>query len=370
MTLVPSITRLTAAGRGAVAVIRVRLPNPGDASLLQQHFLSATGRELTNVTPGLICYGQWNGEGVVLVRTDETEWEIHCHGGDAAVSRIENDLLTTLPDAEIHQGMGTTLEELLLEKLLRCRTQRTANYMLTQHQGAYRDFLSRLVSVESTAEALALITPFLSRHRFATNLTTPLKVAICGLPNAGKSSLLNAVLGYDRAIVYDQPGTTRDRIAAEVIIGGWPFEFLDTAGLRDETNDDIEAAGIAAAREVLAEADICLLVVDSTAGWTSADQDILDSIPDGKHIGIVWNKSDLPETQAYPETGLPPVHPVSALKNTGVTELLDAIAEPMNVDIPDDDPLPVIPEINNILRQFAAEEISLEQLKTAIQKYL
>ncbi|MCB9490411.1 MAG: tRNA uridine-5-carboxymethylaminomethyl(34) synthesis GTPase MnmE [Deltaproteobacteria bacterium] len=114
---------------------------------------------------------------------------------------------------------------------------------------------------------------------------------IAGRPNVGKSSLLNALLGRRRAIVADQPGTTRDAVEDEAILGGVPFRLVDTAGLRREA-EAIESEGIEIARERMAEADLIVFVVDASAGWGDEDKQLRAELPPVPVIEVA-NKSDL-----------------------------------------------------------------------------
>jgi len=121
------------------------------------------------------------------------------------------------------------------------------------------------------------------------------RLAIVGRPNAGKSSLFNRLVERERAIVTATPGTTRDLVTETVAIGGIPVELVDTAGLRSgEAVGEAERMGIAKSREAMAEADVVVLVVDSTADWGEEDSAVLDEFAAGGRRGIVaWNKSDL-----------------------------------------------------------------------------
>ena len=126
-----------------------------------------------------------------------------------------------------------------------------------------------------------------------------LKVAIVGRPNVGKSSLLNAWSKSDRAIVTHLPGTTRDVVESELVVGGIPVQVLDTAGIR-ETADLVEQMGVSRSRHAAKEADLVLLTIDATAGWTGEDEAIYQEI---KHrpLILVINKIDLrsPESVKY-----------------------------------------------------------------------
>ena len=124
-----------------------------------------------------------------------------------------------------------------------------------------------------------------------------IKVAIIGRPNVGKSSLLNALLKLDRAIVSDQPGTTRDVIDESLNIRGIPLRLLDTAGLR-QTQDKIEGEGIRRTEDAIAEADVLLLVVDGSVGVTDEDRDVFETYCSRKYL-LVMNKMDLPESGTF-----------------------------------------------------------------------
>jgi tRNA modification GTPase len=102
-----------------------------------------------------------------------------------------------------------------------------------------------------------------ARAELGIHLTQPWQVAIAGRPNVGKSSLINALVGYQRAIVFDQPGTTRDVLTAETAIDGWPVQLTDAAGLR-EADDALEAEGVRRARRQLQNADLILWVLDAS----------------------------------------------------------------------------------------------------------
>ena len=122
-------------------------------------------------------------------------------------------------------------------------------------------------------------------------LRTGLKVAIVGRPNVGKSSLLNAWSRSDRAIVTDLPGTTRDVVESQLVVGGIPVQVLDTAGIRD-TEDTVEKIGVERSRSAAKIADLVLLTIDAVTGWTKEDEEIYEQV---KHrpLILVVNKIDL-----------------------------------------------------------------------------
>lgn len=141
-----------------------------------------------------------------------------------------------------------------------------------------------------------------------------LRVAIVGRPNAGKSSLLNALLGIDRAIVTDVPGTTRDFVEEQIIVCGVPVVLIDTAGLR-ETDNPVEAVGIRRAREIAAHADVVWFLYDVEMGWTEGDERLLNEI--GRHVTLIAAKCDL----ARVSRGLA----MSSVTGEGIAELLQSL---------------------------------------------
>jgi tRNA modification GTPase len=155
-------------------------------------------------------------------------------------------------------------------------------------------------------------------------LRTGLKVAIAGRPNVGKSSLLNAWSRSDRAIVTDLPGTTRDVVESQLVVGGIPVQVLDTAGIR-ETEDVVERLGVERSRRAASSADLVLFTIDAEAGWTAEDELIYQQVCDRPLILII-NKIDLacPETLSIPAQ-IKQFVKTSAAKNIGIDGLEKAI---------------------------------------------
>lgn len=154
-----------------------------------------------------------------------------------------------------------------------------------------------------------------------------LRTAIVGRPNAGKSSLLNALLQEDRAIVTDIPGTTRDTIEESLRIGGVPLVLMDTAGLR-RTESQVERMGIERARRSMERADLILAVLDGSRPMEAEDTELLTFIRDRQAL-VILNKSDLPQVITAESVaalaGSVPVIPLSAKCGQGIDGLEEAL---------------------------------------------
>lgn len=161
-----------------------------------------------------------------------------------------------------------------------------------------------------------------------------IKTAIVGKPNAGKSSLLNAILKEDRAIVTEIEGTTRDTIEEFVTINGIPLKLVDTAGIR-KAKDEVEKIGISKSREIAREADLIIAIFDSSKDLTDEDMEILNLIK-GKKVIILLNKIDLnPKIDENDSRLLAVSHDiikVSALNNLGIDKLYEKITNLFNLD--------------------------------------
>lgn len=155
-------------------------------------------------------------------------------------------------------------------------------------------------------------------------LRTGVKVAIVGRPNVGKSSLLNAWSRSDRAIVTELPGTTRDVVESNLVVGGIPVEVLDTAGIR-ETEDQVEKIGVARSRSAAQKADLILHTIDAQLGWTKEDDLIYEQV---KHrpLILVINKTDLTPASVvqYPDTIQTTVS-TAVVQSQGIEDLEQAI---------------------------------------------
>lgn len=336
---------LTAPGRGAVATVAYR----GDLARLDAAalFSAANRQRLTEQQLNRIAFGLWGhdpGEEVVVCRVAEQQCEVHCHGGDAAVARV----LSQLRDAgAVIVDWRTFLEETegsfaadAAEALAEAATERTAAFIVRQIEGPLRDCLKSLAALDPVArrdEALEVLDRILAWSEFGRHLTQSWRVVLYGAPNVGKSSLINALVGFERAIVFDQPGTTRDVVTAETALDGWPIRFSDTAGLRS-TVDEIESAGIERAKAELASADLCLRVTDQPQMQEIEHQ--FDAELSSLNSLLVINKCDL---WSATESELPhDVLAVSARTGTGIRELMAEIVRRLVPQVPSNaDAVPV-----------------------------
>src|SRR5581483_11912508 len=184
---------------------------------------------------------------------------------------------------------------------------------------------TRAQLVQRLQQAIEFIDQLLRTANEGQILRRGVRAAIIGRPNAGKSSLLNQLLGHDRAIVSPIPGTTRDTIEETANIRGLPVVFIDTAGLR-EARDEIEVEGIRRSRESLQKAEFILHVFDASEPLTDADEKFLAEFKDKKRV-LVCNKSDLSRRLTLP-TPLPnPSVDVSCVTGNGIEPLKDAIRD-------------------------------------------
>ena len=183
--------------------------------------------------------------------------------------------------------------------------------------------------------------------------------AIVGRPNAGKSSLLNALLGYERAIVTAVPGTTRDTIEERLHLGGLCLRLTDTAGIR-ETEDEVERLGVQRSRAALEGAELVIAVVDGSRDYTEEDREILRAAERAGRGLVVLSKQDLSAAVEHVDTSLP-VIPLSSVTGEGLDRLEAVIAALF--------PLPQTPagEILTNARQAEAVGRAAESLRAALE---
>ncbi|MEO0353102.1 MAG: tRNA uridine-5-carboxymethylaminomethyl(34) synthesis GTPase MnmE [Cyanobacteria bacterium P01_A01_bin.15] len=297
--------------------------------------------------------------------TREDVVEFHCHGGIMAVQQVLQ--LCIAQGARLAEPGEFTLRAFLngrldltqaegIADLVGARSPQAAQTALAGIQGkltaAVRQCRSRCLDVLAEVEAridfaddlppldeasigtqlaviLAEVTQILATAHQGELLRTGLKVAIIGQPNVGKSSLLNAWSRCDRAIVTALPGTTRDVVESQLVVGGIPVQVLDTAGIRNAT-DQIEKMGIERSQTAAQTADLVLLTIDSTVGWTAADDALYRTIQHRPHI-LVINKIDLGPPVDIPVPQVPVVQ-TAAAQGQGIDALERAILTVVQAD--------------------------------------
>jgi tRNA modification GTPase len=289
---------------------------------------------------GRIVFGRWamggrDGEDLVVCCRGPDTVDVHCHGGRTAARRIVDSLVAAGCREIECQRMAALCEETPIRTearnaLAAARTERTAGILLAQYRGTLDAALTDirvLLESEKTSAAADRLRQLDHYAEVGKHLTTPWRVVLTGHANVGKSSLINAILGYERSIVFEQPGTTRDVVTATTAVDGWPVEFADTAGLRDD-GDAVESTGVALARRRLAAADVVVVVFDSTEPWTAESTSLAKAWPNAL---VVYNKCDLvPKPAGDRPTGM---H-ASALTGQGIAELARTLGSTLIPDPP------------------------------------
>ncbi|MBD2596738.1 tRNA uridine-5-carboxymethylaminomethyl(34) synthesis GTPase MnmE [Nostoc spongiaeforme FACHB-130] len=403
--------------QGSVSIVRV---SGSQAMAIAQTLFHAPGKQVWEshrILYGYIRHPQTQqliDEVLLLVMkaprsyTREDVVEFHCHGGIIAVQQVlqlclENGARLAQPGeftlrAFLNGRLDLTQAESIAD-LVGAKSPQAAQTALAGLQGklahpirqlrancldilaeieARIDFEEDLPPLDdkgiiSTIEKIAAeITHLLTTRDKGELLRTGLKVAIVGRPNVGKSSLLNAWSRSDRAIVTDLPGTTRDVVESQLVVGGIPVQVLDTAGIR-ETADQVEKIGVERSRRAASAADLVLFTIDASAGWTGGDQEIYAQVQDRPLI-LVINKVDLVDETTSKNLQSKIQNPKSkiltaASQNRGIDDLETAILEKVQLGKLQAADMDLA--INQ--RQAAAltqAKISLEQVQATIDQQL
>ena len=278
-----TVSLLTPPGTGAIATVEVRGPRAWE---LARRLFKSAGKPLPDAPEvNRFWFGTLGNDEVVLAVTGDDTIEVHCHGGRRVVRWVVDQFLANGCVEE--RNPRSKSEGFAL--LQRAPTLRTASILLDQMNGAFANEVRRILvlleadpaSAEEPLRRLACLGDTVGRH-----LVEPWKVVVAGPPNVGKSSLVNALAGYQRAVVSEVAGTTRDAVSVQTAFDGWPVELIDTAGLRDA--EGLEAEGIERAEQEVTRANLVLWVMDGTAPEMIRAS---ETIPLARLLTVI-NKSD------------------------------------------------------------------------------
>ncbi len=355
--------------QGSVGIVRV---SGQEAMVIAQNLFHAPGHQPWSshrILYGYIRHPQTQqlvDEALLLIMkaprsyTREDVVEFHCHGGIMAVQQVLQ--LCLEQGARLAQPGEFTLRAFLngrldltqaesIADLVGARSPQAAQTALAGLQGKLAHPIRRLrdtclnilaeiearidfeedlppldeqIIESQIAQLLVEVSTIIATGSKGELLRTGLKVAIVGRPNVGKSSLLNAWSQCDRAIVTDLPGTTRDVVESQLVVGGIPVQVLDTAGIR-ETADQVEKMGVERSLRSAQVADLVLLTIDASSGWTASDQEIYEQVQNRPLI-LVINKIDIASVESvqYPAL-VSHVVTTAAAKNQGIDSLEQAI---------------------------------------------
>ena len=337
-----------ATGHSPTAIGIIRVSGEGCFSLCDQVFRAANGRPFPEQPSHKMVFGEMlDAESRVIDRglavrfpgphsyTGEDSAEFHCHGSPVVLRELLDALFAAgarqakagefTQRAFLNGRLDLTQAEAVID-LIDAETAAAARNAAAQLDGGLRrvlepiqdsllDITSRFYAVvdypdediedvkpEQVAEALSSaekqLSSLLATCQRGKVLKSGVRTAIVGRPNAGKSSLLNALAGYERAIVTDIPGTTRDTVEESVLCGGVLLRLIDTAGIRD-TEDVVEQKGVERSRKALESADLVLAVVDGSVPLTDEDLEVLRLAAENPRWIAVFSKCDLWDTKAH-----------------------------------------------------------------------
>ena len=370
-TIAAISTAMSASGIGIV-----RMSGPESMDVISRIYRSKNGgKNIKEVKSHTIHYGYiFDGEEVVdevlvmVMRaprtyTGEDTVEIDCHGGVYAMKKVLETVLRN--GAQIAEPGEFTKRAFLNGRLDLSQAEAVMDVIQAKSAVALKSSLQQLkgsvlraikeirssilyqiafiesalddpehISLEGYPEKLRKIVDeeyekvetLLKSADDGRMIQEGIKTVILGKPNAGKSSLLNFLVGEDRAIVTDIAGTTRDTLEEYISLHGISLRIIDTAGIR-ETEDVVEKIGVGKAKKMAEDADLILYVVDSSLPLDENDREIMELLGGRKSI-VIYNKTDLESAVDIKElkekTGSP-VIPVSVVEETGITELEETI---------------------------------------------
>lgn len=356
----------------------VRLTGPDTRRILDGVFAPANGRPMSAQTPRKLVFGRaLDRSGGVIDEalavlfpgpnsyTGEDCAEIHCHGSPVVLDEVLAAAFAR--GARQARGGEFTQRAFLSGRMDLIQAESVADLIDAESAGAARnavgqlqgrmsrsvggiydalmDVVSRFYAIvdypdeeieplqqaqieQTLAESAERLDALLATFSRGRLLKSGVPAVILGKPNAGKSSLLNALLGYDRAIVTDIAGTTRDTVEEKVLVGSVLLRLCDTAGIRDAA-DTVERLGVERAQQAAQRAELALLVLDGSAPLTREDEEAIAAARQARRMLVLVNKADLPQEldTAALRVRFGEVIPLSARSGAGVAALCRAVEE-------------------------------------------
>ena len=356
----------------------VRLTGPDTRRILDGVFAPANGRPMSAQMPRKLVFGRaLDRSGGVIDEalavlfpgpnsyTGEDCAEIHCHGSPVVLDEVLAAAFAR--GARQARGGEFTQRAFLSGRMDLIQAESVADLIDAESAGAARnavgqlqgrmsrsvgviydalmDVVSRFYAIvdypdeeieplqqaqieQTLAESAERLDALLATFSRGRLLKSGVPAVILGKPNAGKSSLLNALLGYDRAIVTDIAGTTRDTVEEKVLVGSVLLRLCDTAGIRDAA-DTVERLGVERAQQAAQRAELALLVLDGSAPLTREDEEAIAAARRARRMLVLVNKADLPQVldTAALRVRFGEVIPLSARSGAGVDALCRAVEE-------------------------------------------
>ncbi len=281
------------------------------------------------------------GLGATLAKAGEFTTRAFLNG---KLDLTQAEAVADLIHAQSEQAQSVALSHLKGHLFHTLTQHRTGLRRLLEHIEGSLDFPDEITAPDrseicNTLKALsATLQKLIQNQDYGKTIREGVTCAIIGKPNAGKSSLLNQLLGEQRAIVSPIPGTTRDFIEATIHLGGMAFHLIDTAGVRDKTIDPIELLGIRKVRQVIKQAQALLWVVDGSQKCLEDDLKLLHSFPKKIPVYLILNKAD--KKQRFALQSAARIHRQIALcakSGNGVALLRDALHTDFTLNIPRED---------------------------------
>ena len=365
----------TALGKGAISI--VRLSGPGSIELVSKCF---KGKNLNDVDSHTINFGYIMDNGSIIDQvlvtvmrapktyTREDIVEINCHGGIAATNKIlEIMILNGARLAEPGEftkraflnGRIDLVEAEAVMDLVNSKTEKAriqaVNQLDGKLTGVIRNFRQELLELlanvevnidypeyedievvtidnikEKVSDMKKSLTEIIKESENRKIIKEGINVAIVGRPNVGKSSILNRLLGENKAIVTDIAGTTRDIVEGSITLNGIQLNFIDTAGIRN-TDDVVEKYGVEKSIEQIARADLVILVLNNNEELTNDDKELISKLNSKKYITVI-NKKDLENKLDLKDMVLDNIIYTDTVSMDGIESLKDKIIELFNLE--------------------------------------